>query len=277
MRKRFNLKLENDSTSSQIVAERYRLAIDQEEHDESLVLIHYRGTEDEFTLGVEYSDSDDPLDRATGADILGQLGWTDQAFLEESVKVLIPMLKDSDAFVAYCAAIALGHRSDPQAVPYIIEVSSHEDSQVRYGVVSGLLGQEAPEAIDTLILMSADPDTDVRNWALFGLGSQIDIDTPEIRRALFDGLNDPDEEARGEAMVGLALRGDSRVVDAILKEWEGEFIGKLSIEAAENIGDTRLLSRLTGFLKTMDLEDDPLYREQIEQAVAACSPNIEQV
>jgi len=75
------------------------------------VLIHYRGTAEEFTLGLEHCDSDDPLDRVTGAYILGQLGWADSTFLDESVKVLIPMLKDSDSNVVSCAATALGHRS----------------------------------------------------------------------------------------------------------------------------------------------------------------------
>jgi len=274
MKKRFNLKLENDSTPSRSVAEKYRQVVAHEDHDESLVLIHYRGRSEEYTLGVEYSNSKDPLDRATGADILGQLGWTDQTFLEESVKVLIPMLKDSDAYVAYCAVIALGHRSAPEAVPYIIEISKHKDPQVRFGVVSGLLGHEAPEAINTLILLSKDFDTDVRNWALFGLGSQIDIDTPEIRRALFDGLSDQDYEVRGEAMLGLAARGDYCVVDAILKEWEGEDISKLSIEAAEAIGDLRLLPSLMDFLDRMDFNDDPTFLEQVEQAIAACKQKL---
>ena len=277
MKKRFNLKLENNLTSSRSVAEKYRQVVAQDDHDESLVLIHYRGTSEELTLGVEYINSEDPLDRATGADILGQLGWTDQTFLEESVKVLIPMLKDSDAYVAYCAAAALGHRSAPEAIPYIIDISKHKDPQVRFGVVSGLLGHEIPEAVSTLILMSKDIDTDVRNWALFGLGSQIDTDTPEIRKALFDGLSDPDDEARGEAMVGLATRGDSCVVDAILKEWEGMDIGQLSIEAAEHIGDLRLLPCLMEFLERMDLSDDPSYLEQVERAIAACKPKIERV
>ena len=107
---------------------------------------------------------------------------------------------------------------------------------------SGLLGQEHTDAINTLINLAKDSDTDVRNWALFGLGSQIDINTPEIRNALFEGLDEVDDEACSEALIGLATRGDPRVVDAILKEWEGDSISQLSIEAAENIGDLRLFS-----------------------------------
>jgi len=272
MEKRFNLRLENDSTPSRKIAEDYRRVISEDGHEGSLALIHYRRSSEEFALGVEYSNSKDPFDRATGADILGQLGWTDQAFLEDSVSTLIPLLKDPDPYVIYCAAVALGHRSDPKAIPYLIDASKHKDSQVRYGVVIGLLTHEAPEAVDTLITMSRDSEADVRNWAIFGLGSQIDIDTPELRKALFDGLNDPDDEVRGEAMVGLAARGAPSIVDVILKEWELDSINKLSIEAARHASDVRLLPCLESFLETMNLDDDIAYREEIEKAIAACKP-----
>ena len=277
MKTRFDLKLENDSTPSLFVAEKYRQVIGQDDHDESLVLIHYRGTTEEFNLGLQYCHSKDPLDRATGADILGQLGWTDNVFLDDSVKVLIPMLKDSDSNVASCAATALGHRSDPRAIPYLIDISKHEDPQVRNSVVFGLLGHDAPEAISVLVLLSSDSNSDVRNWAMFGLGSQIDIDTPEIKQALFSGLSDSDDETRGEAILGLAVRGDCRIVDLILKEWEGQTISKLSLEAAEVSGDPRLYSCLVNFLENIDLDEDPEFREQLEQAITACKLNIEEV
>jgi HEAT repeat protein len=241
-----------------------------------LSLVHYRGTREEYDLGLEYCKSSDPDDRATGADVLAQLGWGDEAFLQETVSVLIPMLQDSDAYVSYCAAVALGHRWDPKAIPHLIEISEHKDPQVRNGVVFGLLGHEDPEAIHALIRLSRDSDDEVRNWALFGLGAQIDTDTPEIRNALFKGLNDPGDEARGEAMVGLAKRGDPRVVDSILKEWEGKMIGILSLQAAETIGDSRLLPHLEGFQKTMELEDT-LYKKQLEEAIVACRLKTEQV
>jgi HEAT repeat protein len=277
MKTRFDLKLENDSTPSREIVKKYRQVIDQEDYDESLVLIHYRGGAEEFALGLDYCHSKDSLDRATGADILGQLGWTDNTFLDESVEVLIPMLKDSDSNVASCAATALGHRSDPIAIPYLIDISNHEDPQVRNSVVFGLLGHDAPEAISALILLSSDSNSDVRNWAIFGLGSQIDIDTPEIKQALFAGLSDSDDEIRGEAMLGLAVRGDCRIVDLILKEWEGQTISRLSLEAAEASGDPRLYSCLVSFLDNIDMDEDPAFREQLEQAIAACRLNLEEV
>ena len=275
MKKRYDSRLENDPTPSRLVVEKYRQVIGQDDHDASLALVSYRGGREEFELGLEYCKSSDPLDRATGAEVLAQLGWGDRTFLEESVAVLIPMLKDTSAFVVDCAAVALGHRSDPRAIQPLVAISAHEDPGVRLGVVFGLLGHEDPEAIGALIRLSSDSDADVRNWALFGLGSQIETDTPEIRDALFAGLNGPGDEARGEALVGLANRADPRVVDAILKEWEGPTISTLSLEAAGKTGDPRLLPQLEGFLETMNLEDDSSFRRQLEDSIAACKAQAE--
>ena len=46
----------------------------------------------------------------------------------------------------------------------------------------------------------------------------------------------------------------------------------LSVKAAEKIGDVRLLPHLQDFLETLELADDPTFRQQLEQAIAACRP-----
>ncbi|EDM28006.1 lyase containing HEAT-repeat [Lentisphaera araneosa HTCC2155] len=181
------------------------------------------------------------------------------------------MLSDPDTEVLYCTAVALGHRRDPRAIPHLIKLAKHPCEDVRYGVVHGLLTYEDPIAISCLIDLSKDSDEDVRNWAIFGLGTQIETDTLEIRDALFDSLHDSNDEARGEALIGLAERGDRRVVEALLKEWDREFIGRLSIEAAEKIADPRLLGRLESFAETMDLDDDKTYQNQLNRAIKSCN------
>lgn len=268
--KRFDARYENDPTPSRTVVERYREVVRHDDADASLALVHYRGTRLEFEIGVEYALSDDPDDRAVGADVLGQLGWYDGEFLDDSVELLIRMLGDPDSHVVYSAACALGHRADPRAIPHLIELASHPDSLVRYGVVHGLSGHEDPDAIRTLIRLSADADDDIRNWAFFGLGSQIDSDTPEIRQALVAGLSEPDLEIRGEALVGLARRKDAHAIDAIFEEWSGGSISLLSIEAAEELVDERLLPSLMGFLGSMDLAAESYIRQKLLDAIEAC-------
>ncbi len=274
MNPRYDERYEGDQTPSRAVVERCREAICEENAEVHLALVHYRGGEEEFLLGVEYSQSADPLDRAIGADVLGQLGWGDQTFLTESVDVLIPLLNDADPRVIHAAAMSLGHRADPRAIPYLIKQADHPDPHVRYGIVHGLSTHDDPDAIVALIKLAADEDHDIRNWAVFGLGSLTDCDTPEIREALYSALKDSDSEIRGEALLGLAVRHDPRAKRAILDEWENEVVGRLSIEAAKELGDPDLLPALRGFRETMDfnleLSDDVSYLDYLDQAIASC-------
>lgn len=279
MKTRHNERFESDVTPSREVARRYRAAIhddDRDARDVSLGLLHYRGGEEEFLLGKEYSLSGDAGDRATGACILGQLGWGDHAFQEESVGILRALLGDHDPYVVYCAAVGLGHRAAKSAIPDLLKLSEHLDPQVRYGVTFGLLGHEDNRAIDALIRLAGDDDRDVRNWSVFGLGSQIEADSPEIREALRQALDDPDHEIRGEALLGLALRGDPSIVDRLLNEWSGDYVSILSLEAAEECRDVRLYHRLKEFAEEPQLDADPDFAKQLTRAVEACKPTAEQ-
>ena len=105
MKTRFNQSYEDDSTPSWEVARRYREVVEQENHDGDLALIHYRGGELEFLLGKDYCLSDDAGDRATGADILGQLGWSDKTYLDESVSILMKLLDDQNSI---CCLLCCG-------------------------------------------------------------------------------------------------------------------------------------------------------------------------
>lgn len=280
---RFDLKYENKSETSISVVERYRRAIEQEYRDSgwegswdnSLALVHYRGGEEEFRLGKAYLCSDDPLDRTVGADILGQLGWRDETFLDESVSLLISALKDKVDSVVYCACVALGHRSDPRAITHVIELAKSPSTEIRNGVVFALLGHTSTEAIHTMLMLTCDDDPETRNWAMFGLGTQIDTDTPEIREALVKGTSDDDSEIRGEALVGLANRKDHRAQELLLNEWKTyEDVSMLSVEAAELIASPRLYSSLLELSATLDLEDDFFFESQLQLAIEACKPQI---
>lgn len=260
------------------MAQRYREAIRDDDRDDreiSLALLHYRGGEEEFELGKEYSLSDDAADRATGADILAQLGWSDQTFREESIGILTGLLEDPDYYVVYCASVGLGHRAAGSAIPSLLKHANHPQPLVRYGVVSGLSGHEDLRAIVALIRLTGDIDPFVRTWAVFGLGSQIDTDSPEIREALRQALGDSDHETRGEALVGLAKRGDVSAVPALLEEWREDFISVLSLEAAEECRDPRLYPCLKEFTGIPDLNDDPYFARQLAAAIEACRPNAE--
>jgi HEAT repeat protein len=252
------------------------MAIHTDDSKVSLALLHLRGGEEEFSLGKGYCSSNDPGDRAVGADILAQLGWSDQTFLPESVDILIGLLDDPDDYVVYCAALGLGHRAEISAVPHLLKHVDHSDSLVRYGVVHGLSGHDDSRAIDALIRLARDDDHDVRNWAVFGLGSRIDADSPEIREALRQALRDSNHEIRGEALVGLAKRGDSSVVPELLNEWRRDNVSILSIEAAEESRDSRLYIRLKQFTEILPLDYDPYFASRLADAIESCKPKAEQ-
>ena len=144
------------------------------------------------------------------------------------------------------------------------------DAQVRYGVVFGLLEHEDERAIAALIHLASDSDRDVRDWAVFGLGTQIEADSPDIRVALRNALGDGDYEIRGEALVGLAKRRDRGVIPELFNEWRDNEVSLLSIEAAQECGDPRLFHRLNGFRDMLDLKDDPSFARSLADAIESC-------
>lgn len=263
---------EDETRSSHEIATKYRDRIRDNDSDESLAAVHFRGGEEEFLLGKEWCASGDPDTRATGAHILAQLGWGDKHFFEESVEILIPLLDDPDPFVICCAAFALGHRNAESAIPALMKNVEHPDVDVRRGVVSGLSCLENKLAIEGLIHLATDEDHEVRNWAVFGLGSLNELDTPELREALRRNLSDPDGEIRGEALVGLARRKDTSIVPNLLEEWQGELIGRLSLEAAEQLGDCRLFEALKRLEADLEVDDEPHFASTLTKAIAACAP-----
>jgi HEAT repeat protein len=83
-------------------------------------------------------------------------------------------------------------------------------------VASGIVGTGHEDAIQTLICLMEDSDDKVRDWATFGLGTQCVEDSAEIREALRKRLNDTFEDARYEAIWGLARRRDEKALRLLL-------------------------------------------------------------
>jgi len=82
-----------------------------------------------------------------------------------------------------------------------------------------------------------DVDEEVRDWATFGLGVQGDLDSVEIRDALFQQLSDLNEEVREEAMAALGKRRDQRVMPFLLAALEPSAVSVPVIEAACDLLD----------------------------------------
>lgn len=248
-----------------------KLALNTEDEDEVweiVPILHFRGNRELLEAAQKLCASEIPKERKLGVDILGQLGIPKRTFLNESLAILFKLLDtEKDSEVLYSIGIALGHIGDKRAIEPLVKFKNHPISEVRYGVTFGISGQEDKLAISTLIELSSDENEDVRNWATFGLGSQIDTDTIDIREALFQRLVDDEQEIRGEALVGLAIRRDERVVEPLIKDLSSNSVGSLVVEAAKEIGDARLYSALMQLKEWWNVD-----KNLLTEAINSCEP-----
>jgi hypothetical protein len=80
-----------------------------------------------------------------------------------------------------------------------------------------------------------DPDDEVRNWATFGLGTQCDADSHEIREALRKRLDDSFREPLDEAVWGLVKRKDSLGLQILVERFESGNVSCGDESAAEDV------------------------------------------
>jgi HEAT repeat protein len=242
-------------------------------------LLRYRGTRDVLDRAIALTESHNSEERTIGIQILGQLGIPDRTFPDESITTLIGLLQDeTDPLILENIGIALGHLHDPRGIVPQLRFCLHPDWEVRYGVVCSLNGHNDERAIAALIQLSADEHPQVRNWATFGLGSLLEIDTPEIREALYQRflLEDPKDEQTaeiyGEALLGLASRQDTRILPALIHELMSHDVGVLTIEATKALADPKLYPALLQ-VQTWS-EPTGYFADCLADAIAACTPII---
>jgi HEAT repeat protein len=212
------------------------------------------GTREVLDQALELVASDNPRLRWRAVDILGQLGSPNRTFPDECLDTALRLLNsDLDPGVLVSAAIALGHLKDPRGIDALVGRLNHGDAEVRHAVASALGGNSDPRAIAALIELTTDEDASVRDWATFGIGVQGELDTPEIREALYRRLDDLDEETRFEALRGLARCGDLRVAQPLIDALQA------------NPEDTTLHEPAWTLLKIDDVNDDHTTDEFIER------------
>ncbi|GAB4479393.1 MAG: hypothetical protein Kow00124_24970 [Anaerolineae bacterium] len=209
------------------VAELVFIAVTEPDEDiawEAITTLHERGTREVFEAARDLTQSKVLKERIVGVDILAQIGVPERAFPDETFDILAGMLEaERNAELLGAIGTAFGHLGDPRATPLLMRLAGHASDLVRFGAVMGLLGlrEHNDQAVAALIALSEDEDAEVRNWATFGLGTQIEADSPAIRAALLARLEDADEEIRLEALAGLAARRDARALDALVEALAG--------------------------------------------------------
>lgn len=250
----------------------YLAAPDTDDGQQALATLHHRGGDAELAHGARLAKAATEAERVAGADILAQLGWEERTHLEDSVAILLTLLDDPSDAVVSAAAIALGHRHHPRAIQPLVELARHPNPQVRHGVVHGLTGHEDLAAVAALIELTRDPDRDVRGWATFAIAQCTDRDSPELREALSARTEDQDPEVRGEALIGLARRGDPRALPLVRAELRGEFHGDWAVEAAEILAEPSLGPVLESLHDRLGPEDHDRFERSFRDALEACKP-----
>jgi HEAT repeat protein len=186
-------------------------------------LLMERGTHDVLEAALLLCDSAQPLKRDLGARILGQLG-SPRTFPEECCDRLLRFLaQEEDLEVLATALFAFGHLGNHRADPEIAKLKNHSADSIRHGVAFALADTVDPDGVRALLELMRDPHTLARDWATTSIGQTVQLDTPEIRNALFERLCDDDRATRAEAHRGLACRHDERLLAYLIAELELEF------------------------------------------------------
>jgi HEAT repeat protein len=166
---------------------------------------------------------------------------------------------------------ALGKAWSDAASLALLSLADHPDADVRFAVACALpCGVEHDEAealvADALCRLAGDESPDVRDWAVFGLGTQMAIDTPAVRGVLRGRLWDPDLDVRMEALRGLAGRRDPGVLELIRDQLASAEVEWLVVDAARASADRSLVAALRE-LERAGWDDDP---DLLAQALRAC-------
>jgi HEAT repeat protein len=209
------------------------------------------------------------------SDVIGEA----REYPQEAISSLLPMVDvECNEHVLYSVIHALGHytQHDRAVITSLVSLTAHSSAKIRHAVAMSLGESDDPLAIKALIVLSADIDSLVRDWATFALAQLIDTDTHEIREALAARVIDEDSDVRGEALYGLTVRGDERVVEALITENQlihhPDNLGMVLCEAGKRFCDARLLPML---LKENNREET-LYRAvgMSEKDIAECLDDV---
>lgn len=201
--------------------------------------LHALGTREVYERAVQLCESSGAAERIRGAEILGQL----HMWASEAAPTLIGMLGDPDESVIEAAIHALGQRQDAATIDSLSRVAQHPATNVRWAVATALEDLIADERAEKVLLaLMRDEDTSVRDRATFAVGSLSDHDTPRIRAALAERLNDDDRSVANEAALGLARRRDARAIPYLAVSFESSD-GELE-EAVDEITSPDMLREL---------------------------------
>jgi len=225
---------------------------------ENIFVLRTRPSQKLFEKCVDLSKSKSPKIRKIGIDILAQLGTPPRPFLKDTLKLYFILLEtETEPDVLNSLLYSIGHNNDNLDNEQILKLCSFlhiRNSMIKEGLVYALLGIDHVNAIETLIVLSSDESSHIRNWATFGLGTLNEKNNIYIREALWNRVNDKNQDTKLEAIVGLARRKDKRINDIIKRELISGEYGTLIFEAIIEIQDLEFLPILKKILSNNSID-----------------------
>jgi HEAT repeat protein len=224
--------------------------------------------------GALLSDIDNESNQQLGLDMLGMLATRDSTWIPELVSHVKRLARSNNEDTRWSAAHAVSGLCYPDVLDLLLSLANDTDSDVRWQVTIGLpkvlVDYPSERGVDALLKLMEDPDPEIRDWAAFGIGSQLNVDSDKIRDALAAHIDEEQEQTSGEALLGLARRGDDRALGPILNSLESGDPGNLIVDAAGKLGDPRLLPALTALKKRgWTDENTPTV---LDDAIRSCTP-----
>lgn len=234
-----------------------------------------RPSQNLFEKCVQLASSENPKARRIAIDVLAQMGTTPRPFINESLEMFFNILKkEHDSQVLNSILFAIGHNNDnltDNQTKQICSFKNTEDAAIKNALVFSLLGVDNKTAIATLIHFSKDRSSHIRNWAIFGLGTQLENDSPVIHEALWDRITDKNQDARFEAIAGLAMRKDERIAAVIYPILNSGNYPALLFEAISLLDDKQFLPSLKEQLLQCELNPNinPDWLDDLKQCIEA--------
>ncbi|GAB3147921.1 ankyrin repeat domain-containing protein [Microbispora hainanensis] len=235
-----------------------------------------RHDEETFLALTRLCESDDPVEREFGVDVLAQFGrvtgvgrqaalvrrtgldgrpWSggetglggDTAhdpYRDRVLEILRDLARhETDPAVVEALLRAFGHQTDERALPEVlklIDTPGREPTVHDPMALAAVLSPDDEDGLAALIRLSRCADDEVRDWATMGIAG-LPADTAPIRDALVSRLADRDLTTVAEAARGLAGRGDRRAIEGVHRVLceagaDQDYARDLALEAAQELG-----------------------------------------
>ncbi|GIH60598.1 ankyrin repeat domain-containing protein [Microbispora siamensis] len=222
-----------------------------------------RHDEETFLALARLCESDDPVEREFGVDVLAQFGQEaglgkeagagqgavslaagHAPYRDRVLEILRDMARhETEPAVVEALLHAFGHQADERALPEVLKIvnSPGREPTVHDPIaLAAVLPPDDEDGLSTLIRLSQCADDEVRDWATMGIAG-LPADTPSIRDALVTRLTDRDLTTVAEAARGLAGRGDRRAIEGVHRvlceaRADQDYARDLALEAAQELG-----------------------------------------